>query len=198
MKFTKVASVLMAVLLVATAGAAAMPGNAPDKAQAGQADGNYENGSDAEQAANETAMDDDNEMKPDHAGNGSDAGAAAADDKRGPPTDMPEQVPDFVTEVHELINQKLDGTLEDLGDALSAATPGEDADDEQSADGDADEQDSEEMNDSDDSDETDDQSDADQTDADDSDDSESDSDGSDEQDTDDSESSDTESDDSQA
>jgi len=137
MKLTKIASVLLAVLLVASAGAAAMPGNAPADSQAGQADDHSDSAGDGASAANAS------DQRPDDAGsagmadNDSDAGAAAADDKRGPPTDMPAQVPDFVTEVHELINQKLDGTLQNLGEALSAATPGDDADtdDEQSADG---------------------------------------------------------------
>jgi hypothetical protein len=150
MKFTKIASVLLAVLLVATAGAAALPGNAPDKAQAGQADGNYENGSDAAEAANaseddaqetseadnESEMDNESEAKPDHAGAASERAGAAANGERGPPTDMPAQVPDFVTQIHELVNQKLDGSLDNLGEAIQGVTPDEEADDEQSADGD--------------------------------------------------------------
>jgi hypothetical protein len=138
MKLTKIASVLVAVLLVASAGAAAMPGNAPADSRAGRADDHGDNADDAANASDERTPERNgsaaaaDEHRLDH------AGAAAADDKRGPPTDMPAQVPDFVTEIHELINQNLDGSLQGLGEALSAATPGEDADagDEQDEDSD--------------------------------------------------------------
>lgn len=136
MKFTKIASVLLAVLLVATAGAAAMPGNAPDEAQTEQADGNYENGSDAAADAGENRADTGQNGNA-SAANAGDAGAANADDKRGPPTDMPGQVPDFVTEIHDLINQHIDGSLDDLGAAISDVTPDE-SDGAEDADGEGD------------------------------------------------------------
>ena len=123
MKLPQIASVLLAVVLVATAGAAAMPGNAPVDAQTGQADENYNDSAD-EGAIDANASDAQDAQNDSEAQNNSDA--SAPDDRRGPPTDMPEQAPDFVTEIHELINQKLDGTLEDLGEALSAVTPDED------------------------------------------------------------------------
>ncbi len=44
---------------------------------------------------------------------------------------MPEQVPDFVTDIHELVNQKRDGALGDLGAAISDATPDDEAEGEE-------------------------------------------------------------------
>jgi hypothetical protein len=43
----------------------------------------------------------------------------------GPPVDLPSQVPDFVSGIHEQINGFLDGTVENLGEAISGLTPGE-------------------------------------------------------------------------
>ena len=147
MKLPQIASVLLAVVLVATAGAAAMPGNAPVDAQTGQADENYNDSAD-EGAIDANASDAQDAQNDSEAQNNSDA--SAPDDRRGPPTDMPEQAPDFVTEIHELINQKLDGTLEDLGEALSAVTPDEDADDAGSEQADGDDEESADDADSDD------------------------------------------------
>lgn len=45
----------------------------------------------------------------------------------GPPTDLPEQVPDFVGDVHDAIGSFLDGNLENLGSAVSDLTPGADS-----------------------------------------------------------------------
>jgi hypothetical protein len=43
----------------------------------------------------------------------------------GPPTDLPTQVPDFVSSIHEQISGFLNGTVDDLGAAISGLTPGD-------------------------------------------------------------------------
>ncbi len=54
--------------------------------------------------------------------NASDQPAPA--DVDGPPTDLPDAVPDFVAEIHDLIRQFLGGDLDgSLGDAVSNVTP---------------------------------------------------------------------------
>lgn len=134
---TKIVGALLAALVVASGAAAAMPGNAPADSQAGQA-GNYVDDSaderaDAMDEADETdgdKMDEANET----AGDERAAAAGPSDDRRGPPSDMPAGVPDFVSQIHDLIGQKIDGTLSDLGDAISQVTPGGSGDDEAGAD----------------------------------------------------------------
>lgn len=42
----------------------------------------------------------------------------------GPPGDLPDQVPDFVSDVHGAISDFLVGTVDSLGDAVSGLTPG--------------------------------------------------------------------------
>lgn len=103
-------------LLVVTGTAAALPGAAPAQADEHAND-------DAAAAAAENADDAD-------ADNASDANARADDaERRGPPADLPDQVPDFVGEVHDLIGQKLAGDLTgSLGEQISAVTPGDDGD----------------------------------------------------------------------
>jgi hypothetical protein len=64
---------------------------------------------------------------------GSGVAAAAPDDapsenppaETGPPGDLPGPVSDFVGDVHETITGFLDGTVEDLGKAVSDLTPGD-------------------------------------------------------------------------
>jgi hypothetical protein len=41
---------------------------------------------------------------------------------------MPEQVPDHVGEIHDLINQFIDGGISDLGSAVSDVTPDDESD----------------------------------------------------------------------
>ncbi|MFB6251332.1 MAG: hypothetical protein ABEI27_06555 [Halobellus sp.] len=55
-----------------------------------------------------------------------DTGAADGADSAGPPDDLPGPVPDFVSEIHGLIQQFVDGTLDSLGPSVSDAG-GEDA-----------------------------------------------------------------------
>ena len=62
------------------------------------------------------------------AGAGGDEGDTDAGE-RGPPTDMPEQVPDHVGEIHGLINQFIDGSVSDLGSAVSDVTPDDESSD---------------------------------------------------------------------
>jgi hypothetical protein len=53
--------------------------------------------------------------------------ADADDERRGPPADMPDAAPDFVSQIHDLIQQKIDGTISNLGQQISELTPGGDA-----------------------------------------------------------------------
>ncbi|WP_436926580.1 hypothetical protein [Halosimplex amylolyticum] len=141
----KLVAVFASVLLIATGAAMAMPGNAPDQAQDDNAqaddharDGANEsdaNGSaadaEADDAANESDAADESD---DRQGPPSDvpaAGAAdAANGSQGPPVDLPEQVPDFVSTVHEAIGNHVGGAVDgaqSLGEQISALTPDDDA-----------------------------------------------------------------------
>ncbi|MFC7225833.1 hypothetical protein N0B31_00325 [Salinirubellus salinus] len=61
------------------------------------------------------------------------AAAAAPDDapsenapaEAGPPSDLPGPVPEFVGDIHETVRGFLDGTVENLGQAVSDLTPGD-------------------------------------------------------------------------
>ncbi|MFC7194916.1 hypothetical protein ACFQL4_10075 [Halosimplex aquaticum] len=60
---------------------------------------------------------------------GADA-ADAANGSQGPPVDLPAQVPDFVSDVHEAIGNHVGGAVDgaqSLGEKISALTP-DDAD----------------------------------------------------------------------
>ena len=129
MNLTKTAGVLLAVLLVATAGVTALPGNAPADSEAEQ----YDDGANA----GNTPADAGPQM---HDSEMSDENASNAEDRRGPPTDMPEQVPDHVSQIHDLIHQFLDGDIDTLGEQISELM-GENADGQETDD--ADEDDSE-------------------------------------------------------
>lgn len=60
------------------------------------------------------------------AGAPDDAQAAEnAPGEAGPPSDLPGLVPDFVGDIHEAIGGFLDGTVENLGKAVSDLTPGD-------------------------------------------------------------------------
>jgi hypothetical protein len=139
MKLTKTAGVLLAVLLVATAGAAALPGNAPADSQAGQADDktDADTGAPADAGPEMNNSDADSEN------------ATDADDRRGPPTDMPAQVPDHVSQIHDLVHQYLDGDIDNLGEHISDLMGGEDAEeaDEDAEDSESDEAEEDEMDD---------------------------------------------------
>lgn len=133
MNLTKIAGVVLAVVLVAGGTAAALPNDAPTT-NAPDTPAQAENVTEAPD--NETDADANETERGPHAMNESERGPPADRGpdtaERGPPTDMPEQVPDFVTEIHETINTFLSGELDgDLGSAIAEITPD---DGEQSAD----------------------------------------------------------------
>jgi hypothetical protein len=45
----------------------------------------------------------------------------------GPPDDLPDPVPDFVSELHGAISEFVSGSADRLGEALRSITPGGDA-----------------------------------------------------------------------
>ena len=128
MNRTTLIAAVFAVLIAATGFAAAAPGNAPVDIDTG-AD------SPEDYAENEPqhATDHDDRSEP-AATERSENGAAtderngnSATDERngqGPTADLPEQVPDHVSAIHDRISSFLDGDLEtSLGDAISEVTP---------------------------------------------------------------------------
>lgn len=54
-----------------------------------------------------------------------DSAQASENGAAGPPSDLPGPVPEFVGDIHETIDGFLDGTVENLGKAVSDLTPGE-------------------------------------------------------------------------
>ena len=120
---TKTLGALLALFVVATGAAAAMPGSAPVDVpdQADNQTGDAEEQAQAEM--NETAEDERGEAEESRAGGP--PGEAAGE--RGPPADMPGAAPDFVSEIHATINDYLSGAVEDLGSAISEVTPGGEA-----------------------------------------------------------------------
>lgn len=133
---TKLVAVAFAALLVTVGTVAAAPGNAPvdvgaDDQYDDHADAADENAADApedDDAANES--DDrrpDDAPEDDHAENADGAAPDAAAenaDRRGPPADLPAQVPDHVAEIHDLIRSFLGGDDDgSLGESVSDATP---------------------------------------------------------------------------
>lgn len=120
---TKTLGALLALLVVATGAAAAMPGNAPVDAPE-QADNQT---TDAEEEAAQAEMNETAES--DEADESGEAGGPSADaaGERGPPTDMPGAAPDFVSQIHATIQDHLSGAVENLGSAISEITPGDEA-----------------------------------------------------------------------
>lgn len=118
MQLTKIAGVLLALLMVMGT-AAAMPG-----APAAQADETTDD-------ANETDVDDDANETDDGDESATAAGPperGADSAERGPPADLPSQVPDFVGDIHDAIGTFLDGDLGgSLGEAISDLTPEDDS-----------------------------------------------------------------------
>ncbi len=109
MQLTTLAGAVLALALV-TGSAAALPGAAP--AQADETVPSAGGDTDAN-ASDHPAADRGN----------------ASDDARGPPASLPDQVPDFVGEIHDRIGDMLSGDRTGgLGDAISDLTPdGDDA-----------------------------------------------------------------------
>jgi cobalamin biosynthesis protein CobT len=101
-------AIAIAALLVFAGGAAAMPGQAT--------------GADA---ADEHQPDDPGSNVADETGD--DSNETDADDARdenatdGPPTEIPDEAPDHVSQIHDFIREKLDGNLtgQELGEAIS-------------------------------------------------------------------------------
>jgi len=111
MKRTTLIAAVFAALIVASGFAAAAPGNAPVDVDTGAA-----------------TPDDGTNTGPQQTSDAGDRhGNSAAADKRsgqGPAVDLPEQVPDHVSAIHERISSYLSGDLEGtLGDAISEVTP---------------------------------------------------------------------------
>ena len=140
MNISKLVTIGLAVLVLTAGAVAAAPGNAPGDAQAGNdsdqpgADAGVGNaGADdaagnagADDAADNASPADDTDAAEDSAPMNKTNGSAA-DDRRGPPSDMPEPVPDRVGEIHSQIDEFLngDGTF-NLGEAVSdVASSGE-------------------------------------------------------------------------
>ncbi|WP_436931064.1 hypothetical protein [Halosimplex halobium] len=138
----KLAAVFASVLLVATGAAVAMPGNAPDHAQDGtaqaddhaqdDADEGAENGSAADDASDSGADGNDSDARRGPPSDVPAAGAAdAANGSQGPPVDLPAQVPDFVSDIHETVGSAGGGAVDgaqSLGERISDLTPNDGAD----------------------------------------------------------------------
>lgn len=134
MHATKLAVIAITALIVTAGAAVAMPGNAPEHAAADEnerasdqvSDDAADTRSTSDSAADENASAED---ASDDRSSGPDARAAAQSDyppesaaASGPPADLPEQVPDHVTTIHELIVDFLNGDLDgNLGSSVSAA-----------------------------------------------------------------------------
>ena len=99
MNRTILLAVALAVLVAATGSAAAVPGSTVA----------------ADTGATET----------DHS-----SGPAGGDvvEQAGPPDDLPDPVPGFVSEIHGLITQFIDSTVDGLGSAVSDVAGGDQAD----------------------------------------------------------------------
>lgn len=140
MTVSKPAALVLVAVLVTAGAAAATPGNAP----ANSAADDHEQASDyrfdeAADAGDTSKRNDENttDAGDDGAANTADAAdenaqaassaQARIDDARGPPTDLPEQVPDHVAQIHQLIIDFLSGDLDGiLGPNVSDATPDDD------------------------------------------------------------------------
>ncbi|MFA9416294.1 hypothetical protein [Natrinema sp. HArc-T2] len=142
MKRTTLIAAVFAVLIMATGFAVAAPGNAPVDVDTG-ADSTDDHAESEPQHA--TDHDDRREnAATERNGNGAAAdehnGNGAADERngQGPNVDLPAQVPDHVSTIHDRISSFLSGDLEtSLGDAISEVTPDDENADESDEAGDA-------------------------------------------------------------
>lgn len=132
---------------VAATGAASIQDAQPADEQDDRTPGNAGPADDASQDESRDAADGGNDSVADR-GNGSvaDRGNGSASDRanasapadvgpdgeRGPPTEMPVNVPDHVSQIHETIDGFLSGDVDDLGDALSEILGGDDAGEDES------------------------------------------------------------------
>jgi len=146
MKRTTLIAAVFAALIVASGFAAAAPGNAPVDVDTGadriddHAASNAQHAADnANRSENSTAADErsensaasDNRNQNGAAADKRSENSAAADtdngNGQGPAVDLPAQVPDHVSAVHDKISSFLSGDLGSrLGEAISAVTPGDD------------------------------------------------------------------------
>lgn len=124
MKVRTITVIAIATILVTAGAAVAAPGNAPDLPD------NAHNINDAERdddsSENPTAEEETNENATVRENSDRDNGAEesvtdrGADNAQGPPTDLPAQVPEHVSQIHDLIRQFLNDDLgESLGNAIS-------------------------------------------------------------------------------
>lgn len=150
MNVSKLAALALVAVLVTAGAAAAMPGNAPDHSgaadheqasdhpsvEAADAGDDRADGAGDDEAADASEINDGNATDASDdgtenaataaGGNAQAAGPAQArsDEARGPPTDLPQRVPDHVAQIHQLILDFLSGDLDgNLGPSISEATP---------------------------------------------------------------------------
>ncbi|ELY79467.1 hypothetical protein [Natrinema gari] len=133
MKRTTLIAVTCAVLIAATGFAAAAPGTAPVSVDSSADDAD-------DRRANDHATADHADGNAEHRENGAAADSGAdASTGQGPSGDLPEQVPDHVSAIHDRVSAFLSGGLDgSLGDAISSVTPDDDetATDDANVDGD--------------------------------------------------------------
>jgi hypothetical protein len=120
--------------------------NAPDETPGQGADAAPSAPGNSDERANEDESADDEdredgEERPDQAAQGTERSDNA--NSVGPSDELPEQAPGHVSEIHDTIGAFLDGSIDDLGDALSDLL----GDDGENEDDDGDDEDSEDEND---------------------------------------------------
>lgn len=117
MNIKLIAAGFLALAVVASGAAAALPGNAPvDAPMDDNPDGH------AADAAGEQHAEQAGEQRAAQSQEQRAEGAAAG--QQGPPVDLPSQAPDFVSEIHDLVRQHVSGTLDGiLGHQVSDVTP---------------------------------------------------------------------------
>lgn len=115
MKLRTIATIALVTLLVAAGTAAALPGNAPEHAQApDDASNGADDAADLDDDTNETATDETEAAGP----------TERSDRAGGPPESLPAQVPEHVGEIHDAIRSFLDGSMDgSLGETLQNITP---------------------------------------------------------------------------
>jgi hypothetical protein len=101
-----------------------------DHAEQAEANGDAHNASDGDGQSADVPADDADGNATDGADTGAENRDDAAADGQGPPADLPAQVPDHVTQIHDLIRSFVGGDGDgSLGDSVSDATPDDGSDD---------------------------------------------------------------------
>ncbi|MFB6095504.1 MAG: hypothetical protein ABEJ71_03505 [Halodesulfurarchaeum sp.] len=117
MRTLTLVAIVLATLVVTAGAAAAMPDQVPNQAQQHEhaSTDSHPKGIDAETSSgNASAVDD---------GSRPSLGPPG-DSVEGPPVDLPDPVPGFVSELHQLITDHLTGSLgEPLGEAIRGVIP---------------------------------------------------------------------------